>query len=413
MIENIKITSMTAEGNGVGRVDNMTVFVQGAVTGDECEAEIIKKKKTYITAKLKRVIIPSPYRINPKCGAFEKCGGCTLMNLLYERQVEEKRELINNAMRRIGGFKNFELDKMNGAEKTERYRNKVVFSAQNGKFGFYENKTHKLIPIEDCFLAESGFCRIAKVVAKLTDGKIFIRQGTKGKMVLVQTEAKIDGKLLEKVVLEADSKVESIYLNSECIYGKKTIVAEILGLKFEVSAESFLQVNYEMTEKLYRCALGFAALDKESNVMDIYCGIGTISLAAAQNAKNVIGVEIVKQAIENAKINARFNGIENAEFFADSAENAVPNLIENGIKPNVVILDPPRKGSDEKTLTAIINANPERIVYVSCDPATLARDCAKLCKRGYKITAVQGFDMFPQTSHVETVCLMSRICSGG
>ena len=404
----VKITSLTSDGSGIGHIDNMAVFVNDTVPGDECEVKITKKKKSYALADLKKIITPSPYRIDPVCSHFGKCGGCAIMNLSYEKQLDEKCSIINNAMKRIGKFNDFKLDKITGCTNAFEYRNKIVFAMKNGSFGFYENKTHTIIPVDRCFLADKSFSDIAASAAQFADGSIFIRQGAKGKAVDIKCGCNTDIHGLCSAILNADRTVESIFINNKCVYGKNTIIAGILGLKFEVSPQSFLQVNYEMTEKLYKCALDFANLDKTGSVIDIYCGIGTISLAAAVKAKNVTGVEIVPQAIENARRNAHINDIKNAEFFADSAEKIVPELIENGLRPDVVILDPPRKGSDEKTISSIISANPQRIVYVSCDPATLARDCAKFCEEKYKIEKAQAFDMFPQTMHVETVCLMSR-----
>ena len=412
MADTIKITSLTLDGEGVGRLNEMAVFVFGTTVGDECEIEITKQKKNFARARAVKITKPSPYRTEPVCPAFGECGGCAMMNLDYYVGLRQKEEFIKNAIRRIGGFHDFELDKMNGCDNTFHYRNKAVFSVKNGEFGFYENKTHSTVGVEECFLCPKEFSDIAKAVSKIMQGRIFIRQGKNEIMVMLCPLNEIDKEKAISIITNASPSVTSIILDQNrkkaLIFGKEQIETEIMNVSFDVSCESFLQVNPEMTKKLYKKAIEYANIEKNSAVLDIYCGIGTISLICAKEAKEVIGVEIVDEAIKNAKKNAEKNGIKNADFYAGKAEDVVPKLIGEGFSPDVVILDPPRKGSDEKTLDAIIKASPKRIVYVSCDPSTLARDLKYLCQNGYTLTAAEGFDMFPHTMHVECCVRLCR-----
>ena len=327
----------------------------------------------------------------------------------------------------------------------ERYRNKMVFPVGNvqGKnvCGFYAMRSHDIIPLDDCSLGDEINREINDAVIDYMNEnnvsaydekshkgivrRVFTRKSFSANeiMVVVSVNAKSlpkREKLISKlrkvsdrivsIVLNINTKRNNLVLTEKnvILWGKDRISDTLCGVKFDISPQSFFQINPVQTEKLYSKALEYADIDENTSVMDIYCGIGTISLCAAKNAKSVVGVEIVERAIEDAKENAVKNGIENAIFYADSAENIVPKLIEKGERPDVVILDPPRKGSDESTLTAIIKAQPKRVVYVSCNPATLARDARFLNDNGYTITATTAFDLFPHTSHVETVVLMSR-----
>ncbi|MDD6483415.1 MAG: 23S rRNA (uracil(1939)-C(5))-methyltransferase RlmD [Clostridiales bacterium] len=405
----IEITGMTSNGRGVGRIGGMAVFVAGAVPGDKCTVKITKRKKTFAEGELAEIIEPSAKRTEPVCTAFGKCGGCAMMNMLYEAQLAQKEKIITDALRRIGGFGDFSLDKMNGADNPLRYRNKAIFALKGGKFGFFEGKTHSLVPAEDCFLCPGEFSKIAAAAAEVFDGRIFIRKSeASGKiMAMLMPEGNFDRKKAIEQIRAACGAVESIMLKGEKkpLFGREVLEEQLMGVRFEVSPGSFLQVNPEMTKRLYRCALEFAKIDKSTRLLDLYCGIGTISLLAAKQAGSVVGVELVEDAVKNARKNARKNGIENAEFYAGK----VGDIIEKLSQADTVIMDPPRAGSDERTINAIAAAAPERIVYISCDPSTLARDARLFAERGYRIKSAQGFDMFPQTMHVETVCLMSRI----
>ena len=405
----VKIESVSSDGNGIARIDGMAVFVPFTAAGDEVKIKITNVKKRFAEGVLTEIITPSPDRILPKCGVYEKCGGCSLRHIKYEKQLEIKKEIVNNAMRRIGGFKDFAVSEIIGAENPSHYRNKTIFHADKNTIGFYGAKSHSVVPITNCAIGAEENADIIRAVLDFDITELFTRKSfsTGDIMVCVKAEdAKAER--LTAAVLSACKSVKSIYLNGEKIYGSGTITDTLCGIEFKISPESFFQVNPVQTEKLYSKALEYADLNKTMTVMDIYCGIGTISLCAAKKAKRVIGVEIVERAIDDAKENAKLNGISNAEFFTSSAEKIVPYLIKSGEAPDVVILDPPRKGSDEKTLGAILRAKPKRIVYVSCNPATLARDARFLTDGGYTISNAAAVDLFPHTSHVETVVLMSR-----
>ncbi len=362
------------------------------------------------------------------------------MHMTYEAQCEFKRQLVYDALKRIGGI-DTEVDFV-GAKEPLRYRNKMVFPfSENGEWGFYKSGTHEVVPLKDCPLGDilnskildtvRDFCRsnhISFYNEKNHTGvlrRVFTRVSAETGEVMVVISVNADeirnsDKLVKEltgvsprvvsVILNINKKRTNLVLGDRNItlWGKDTISDNLLGFMYEISPHSFFQINHAQTERLYNKALEYANLDETKTVFDLYCGIGTISLSAARLAKKVVGVEIVPQAIENAKKNAEMNGINNAQFYCAAAEDITPKLIKEGIKPDTVILDPPRKGSDEKTLGAIVSAKPERIVYVSCNPATLARDAKFLSEHGYKLTNATAFDLFPQTSHIETVCIMTR-----
>ncbi len=443
---NIEITGVSSDGNGVGKIDGFTVFVPMTVTGDVAEIIVVKVLSKYAIGRLMNIITPSTMRVTPKCPVYKRCGGCHLRHIEYKNQLEIKRGFIEDAMSRIGGFVGFKCEDMRRMEPPERYRNKCIIpigTDPNGDIvsGFYARRSHDIIPVGDCMVGISENEKIVSAVKeymceanvppydeathKGVVRRVFIRDArTNGEIMVVVS---INGRSLPEKdrlisrLLSVSDRIVSIYINineartnnvlgdtNKLIYGKAEITDKLCGIEFKISPHSFYQINPYMTEALYNRALEYADITDEDNVLDVYCGIGTISLAAAKKAKTVVGIEIVAQAVKNAKENARDNGIENAQFFADSAENAVPKLINNGLKPDIVILDPPRKGSDEATLRAIANAAPKRIVYVSCNPSTLARDAKLLKELGYTPTACTGADMFPHTNHIETVLKLTK-----
>ncbi len=432
------IESQNTNGDGVSHLDGYALFISGAVKGDKVLATVTKTNKTYGFARLDRVIEPSPDRVAPQCEAFFKCGGCSLMNINSKAQAEFKRDIVKNALLRLGGI---DTDvNFIPPEKYCRYRNKMIFPfSEKGEWGFYETKTHNVVPLKDCLLGDSLNPEILNTVRDFAkdNGISFYNEKTgrgiirrvftrvsyeSGEMMVVisvNAERFKNSDELIKRLSSLSERITSIILNINkkrtnlvlgdkniTLWGKDTLSDTLLGLRYEISPHSFFQINHEETEKLYNKALEYADSTKDKTVLDIYCGIGTISLSVSKNAKNVVGVEIVPDAIKNAKENAKKNGIENAEFYVGLAEDIVPSLIEKGERFDIVILDPPRKGSDEKTLTAILKANPEKIVYVSCNPATLARDLKFLEENGYKTEDVTAFDLFPETNHVETVALI-------
>lgn len=409
------VDAVSSDGNGIARVEGFAVFVPRTAVGDTVRFKIEKVQKRYAVGRLIEIISPSPERCAPQCAYYENCGGCQMRHISYKSQIDIKKKFIESSMQRIGGFSDFTLDEIIGMKKPERYRNKMIFHVGGGKCGFFAEKSHSIIPIEDCAI---GIEENSSIIAALSDfdlEEIFVRKAFSTDEIMVTVSAKSEikntGALVEALcgaVKNLTGIIAKVNGKSVTLWGKNSISEVLCGIRFEISAESFFQVNPVQTVKLYEKALEFAALTGKETVMDIYCGIGTISLCAARKAKHVIGVEIVKQAIEDAKENALNNDIKNVQFYADSAENIVPKLIEKGETPDVVILDPPRAGSDERTLSAIVKAKPERIVYVSCDSATLARDARFLADRGYYVSKSCGVDMFPHTTHVETVVLMSK-----
>ncbi len=443
----IEIMGVSSDGNGVGAVDGFTVFVPMTVTGDVCDVVIVKVLSRYAIGRAMEITKASPIRKEPVCPAYKGCGGCHLQHIEYNAQLEIKRGFVDSAMQRIGGFSELYSDAVIGMECPERYRNKCIFPIGVDKVGevvagFYRRRSHDIIPVSDCMVSSEINAKIVEAVKEyITEcgvsvydeatkkglvRRVFIRDGkVSGEIMVVLS---VNGMSIPKKdilvgkLLAASDRIVSVYLNvnethgntvlgreNKLLYGRSVICDTLMGLEFEISPHSFYQINPEMTEKLYSKALEYAEITDKDTVLDVYCGIGTISLVAAGSAKRVIGIEIVPEAIEDARKNARSNGIENAEFYADSAENAVPRLIEAGLRPDVVILDPPRKGSDEATLKAIAQARPERIVYVSCNVATLARDANYLSELGYAPVKCVGVDMFPNTIHVETVVLLSQL----
>lgn len=411
----VKIESITSDGCGVTHIDSLAVFVENGVTDDVVGIEITNVKKRFAYAKIIEIIQKSPYRIENKCKFSHLCGGCDFGHVKYSHQLHTKLEIVENAVKRIGKISEFKPDEILGADDQYRYRNKVVFSVEDNKIGYNSRKSHNISDIDECLLFDDINKDIIAAIRGKTTGinKVFLRIA-KGKVmvVLYADTLKFEDEIVKNIKNVSDNIV-SIILNTKkeqrVLYGTDKLIYEILGIEFEISPDSFFQINSKQTKNLYGKVIEFADITKDDTVMDIYCGIGTITLIAAKHAKKVIGVEIVKKAIEDAKKNASRNKVDNVKFYADSAMNTVPKLIEGGEKPDIVILDPPRSGSDEKTLSAIVSANPKRIVYVSCNPSTLARDLRYLCDCGYTIQKSTAVDMFPNTVHVECVVLMSRV----
>lgn len=442
----VVIEDMGHDGEGIGKAEGYTLFIKDAVIGDTVEAKIMKAKKNYGYARLMRVLNPSPYRVEPKCPCARACGGCQLQFLSYEKQLEFKKNKVKGNLERIGGFGQVEIEKVIGMENPWRYRNKAQFPVGKNKdgeiiTGFYAGRTHSIIPNRNCYLgAEVNEEILNQVIAYMTDnhvepyeeagGKglvrhVLIRNGFKTGEIMVciiangRTLPKVNN-LIERlqtipgmtsISLNVNTKRNNVILGDEVItlWGQETISDYIGDIKFEISPLSFYQVNPVQTEKLYGTALEYAGLTGKETVWDLYCGIGTISLFLAQKAKQVYGVEIVPPAIEDAKRNARRNGIENAEFYVGKAEEVLPQKYEEeGIRADVIVVDPPRKGCEPEVLDTMLHMKPERIVYVSCDSATLARDLKILCEKEYQIEKVAVCDMFGNSVHVETVCKLVR-----
>ena len=438
----VEITGLTAEGAGIGRAEGAAVFVNGALPGERVRVHIIKTAASYAVGKLVEVETPSPVRTDPLCPVFSKCGGCSLQHMEYQAQLEVKRETVKNALERIGGFKGVEVEPTIGMDEPWGYRNKgsFPFGFSDGKafYGLYAARSHRLADASNCAIERPealAACRAAAEWANRFIVPVYSEETHKGVLRHVVTRVMTGGvcvvivttgslphkeelirllqdnvKGLVSVYHNVNPRATNVICGEEyrLIWGADKVVHSLNGLEFAVSPESFLQVNTLQTEKLYSLVCRELALGGNEIVADVFCGIGTISLLLAGSAKKVVGIEYVSRAVEDARHNARLNGIENAEFYAGPAEALLPRLVEEGSVFDAVVLDPPRKGADEAVLRAIAKSGARKVVYVSCDPATLARDLKLLAEFGYTLQSVHPVDMFPMTGHVETVVLMTR-----
>lgn len=437
------ITDMTHEGAGVAKIDGFTVFIAGAITGERVEVKIVKVLKSFAYGKIIKIIKISPNRKPPTCENYNRCGGCSLQHLTYKATLDFKSEVVRNNLKKFAGL-DIKVEKTIGLDDPYSYRNKVQFPVGQKDnevvVGFYANRTHEIIPVLDCTIQSriaNKIVRDVKEFIKKENISVYDEEKNKGliRHIVIRTSEKTQEvmvvivtngeqfnkkEMLIKILTERNKEIKSIIQNINIkrtnvilgdkqilLYGKSTITDYIGQFKFNISAQSFFQVNSKQTEMLYKKALEFAGLTGKETVFDLYCGIGTISLFLAQKAQKVYGVEIVKQAIEDAIVNARENNVENVEFFAGKSEEIVPGLYKKGIKADVVVVDPPRSGCDGVLIDTINQMKPEKIVYVSCNPATLARD-VKLFD-GYEVKKVQPVDMFPWTYHVESVVLLEKI----
>lgn len=466
----LKIEDMGVDGEGIGKYEGMTFFVKDAVIGDTIRAGITKLKKNYGYARVQEILEPSPYRVQPECPLYARCGGCQIQAMDYRQQLCYKQKKVRGNLIRIGGFApeliDSVMEEIVGMEQPYRYRNKAQFpigADRDGMpvAGFYAARTHSIIPVEDCKLGVTQNEQILGVVLSYmrenevrpydeTTGRglvrhVLIRYGFTSKELmvclvingetlpqkekLVNALCKLDG--MTSISVNINRKNTNVILGEETrtVWGSDYITDQIhlrdcdhdfaltdTAIAYHISPQSFYQVNPVQTEKLYSLALSYAGLTGRETVWDLYCGIGTISLFLAQKAGKVYGVEIVPQAIEDARSNAALNGITNASFFVGKAEEVLPEFYEKEsrkpdadmLHPDVIVVDPPRKGCDEKCLETMLRMKPERIVYVSCDPATLARDLKILCGGGYELRKVRPVDQFGHTTHVETVVLLSK-----
>ena len=442
----LTIEDMGVDGEGIGHADGFTLFVKDALIGDIITAKVMKMKKNYGYARMMEILKPSADRMEPKCAFHKQCGGCQIQALSYEKQLAYKKNKVLNNLTRNGGLSDLPEFDVIGMEKPYHYRNKAQFpfgTDKNGEVvtGFYAGRTHSIISNTKCYLGVDENEEILEIIlAHLKKynipaydeqtGKgllrhVLIRKGfTTGEIMVClilngtrMPEVKeLVGKLVEipgmtSITINVNTKQTNVIMGHEMrsVWGQDYITDYIGNVKYQISPLSFFQVNPVQTRKLYERALEYADVESGETVWDLYCGIGTISLFLAQKAKQVYGVEIVPQAIDDAKRNAALNGFGNAEFYVGKAEEVLPKKYrEEGIQADVIVVDPPRKGCDEALLSTIVQMKPKRVVYVSCDSATLARDLKYLTNEGYEVTKGTVVDQFPHTVHVETVVLLSK-----
>ena len=440
-----QISDYTADGTGFAKIGGRAVFVPRTAVGDQCDVRLVKVTKNVAFGRVEKLVAPSGARIEPACPAAGRCGGCCYQHITYEEELRAKGKKVRDALTRIGGQDGSKLLGITGAPATVHYRNKAQYPVGRDKeggivTGFYRPRSHEIVPVERCLIQSETADRIAAVVRSWMQEfdvppydyganrgavrHIYVRVGEKSgesQLTLITATRKMPAlEVLVSRLRESEPALTGILLNhnqrgdnvilgdrTDVLWGEAMLEDRLCGHSFLLSPEAFYQVNHAQAERLYACAADFGGLMGEETVLDLYCGAGTITLTLAERAKTVIGVEIVPEAVENAKRNAARNGMENVEFLCADAGQAARQLAGRGI--DVLVVDPPRKGLDEVARDAILKMLPPRVVYVSCDPATLARDVAELCGAGYWLERAQAFDMFPRTSHVETVALLSKL----
>ena len=441
----VKIESLTHDGLGVARVDGFPVFVANALVGEEINMKVTLVKKTYAFGRAVDYFVTSGERVKPECGIYKQCGGCQVQHLSYEGQLKMKHDTVVNHLKRIGHIEDANVLPTIGMQNPSRYRNKtqVPFGYADGKVvaGFYQKRSHEIINMQSCLIQTDISDQIVETMRQLCQEleidpyneslnlgvlrHVIVRVGFKTEEIMVtlvtRTHEIPNSELLIQRLVSKYPKIKSIAQNvnpkvtnvifgdeTRILYGEPYIYDEMNGIRFAISPRSFYQVNPIQTETLYSKAVEYAQLSGNEIVFDAYCGIGTITLFLAQHAKQVYGVEIIPEAIEDAKMNARLNGFENTQFAVGKSEEIIPAWIENGIVPDVIVVDPPRKGCDRSLLDTMLEAAPDRIVYVSCDSSTLARDLRVLIDGGYKLEVVQPVDMLPHAAHIECVAKLVR-----
>lgn len=440
----LEITALTSEGNGVGKAENgMAVFVPLTAVGDIIDCRIVKLQKSYAYGIIEKIIVPSGDRVSPDCPVYSKCGGCVFRHITYEAELRAKEGFVRDSFKRIGGF-DIEPELIKGCDNADRYRNKsqLPVSIAEGKacFGFFSQRSHRVVAFKDCYIQPEIFSKIAARITDYIDDNripvyneadgsglvrhIYLRRGYASREIMLTLIVKksarsFDG--LAKCITDEFPEIKTVVLNinpdkTNVILGDRDIILtgdgyirDIMCDKaVRISPHSFYQVNTKAAEEVYRTAAEYAALTGKETVLDLYCGIGTVGLSMADRAKKLIGVEVIPQAVEDAKINAACNRLDNTEFLCGDAGKISAILAKRGERPEVILLDPPRKGCDTNTLDAVLKMNPDRIVYISCNHATAARDARLLCDKGYELIKYKPMDMFPRTGHVETVVLLSK-----
>lgn len=435
------IEGYTAEGMGVARIEGMAVFVPRAVRGDRLLIRPVKVNKNYAYGIIEEILEPSHERIEAACPQFARCGGCDFLHMTYEEELNLKRQRVEDALRRVGGF-DITIPPVHPSTR-EGYRNKAQFLTRlDGdavSFGFYRSRSHQVVAIENCLIQDGRANRLAREVCRWMEEygvepydeesktglvrRVYVRAGGRGsQLCLVVNRENIPhkGELVSRlrtaqadltgVILNINSASTNRVMGDKCVtlWGEEHLKDDLLGLEFRLSPLSFYQVNHTQAERLYQKGLEYAALKGDETVLDLYCGAGTITLLLARECAQAIGNEIIPRAIEDGWENARRNDIKNVRFIEGDAGQAAQKLASEGLCPDVIVTDPPRKGMDIKAVDAIAAMTPKRIVYISCDPASLARDCALLRDRGYSLIKAEAFDMFPATANVETVALLEK-----
>lgn len=439
------VTGYTAEGMGVAHIQDMAVFLPGTAAGDQCDVRITKVTKRMAYGRVERIVVPSKHRVEPECPLAGRCGGCCWQHVSYEEELRAKRQKVEDALRRLGGVPSPEAPIV-GAPQITQYRNKAQFPVgydKNGEIvtGFYRVRSHDIIPTESCPIQSAAANRLAGVVREWMQDcgvppydeigregivrHIYVRTGdasgeTHLCIVAARSRLPAQDELIRRareacpsltgIVLNVNKRTDNVVLGERTLtlWGEPELEDRLCGNVFRLSPHAFYQVNHAQTERLYDCVLEFAALTGTETVLDLYCGAGTITLALAAKARRVIGIEIVPEAVKNAKSNAARNGVGNAEFLCADAGQAAMRFAMQGKRPDVLTVDPPRKGLDENAVEAVVKLSPQRVVYVSCDPATLARDVKRFAEFGYRLDRARAFDLFPRTRHVETIVLMSQ-----
>ncbi len=436
----LRIEGYGSAGEGVARLEGQAVFVKGALAGEICQVQLLKVGKSAAWGRVTQVLTPVPGRQSPDCPRYPRCGGCQLRHMTYAEELRFKRQKVQDALQRIGGWTG-RVEKIHGAEAPDRYRNKIQFPVADGpRVGFFRARSHEVIDAEDCLLQPLAATRLREAFKlwmeryqvpaydeRVHGGLIrhfYVRVNQRGQSLcaviangtdlphqeeLVQALRRAEPDLAG-VVLSVNQEKTNVILGKthRCLWGRDYLEDTLCGLTFRLSVPSFYQVNREQAEVLYGRALAFAGLTGRETVLDLYCGIGTITLVMARQAGRAIGAEVIPAAVEDAKANAARNGVTNAEFLCADAAQAAQTLADRGLRPDVICVDPPRKGLAPAVIDAIVQMAPQRLVYVSCDPATLARDVKRMEEQGYVLQRAEAVDLFPRTAHVETVVLLSH-----
>ncbi len=445
-IIDLEITGYTAEGSGVGRYNDIAIFVPLAAVGDKLRVQVLKTAKTYAFGRIDKIVTASKDRVPQDCMQFAQCGGCVYRHISYQTELKAKQQRVQDAIERIGGFHDVVLQPIVGAKNPNRYRNKAQLPIGRGpgneiRMGFFASHSHRIIHCSECLLQPEAFTAAMSAFEEwaLQSGEdvydeetgkgrlrhLYLRQaGATGEVMVcvvvngngVHYEPQLVEILKEKVpglksvVINVNRDKTNVVLGKKCrtAWGSDYITDTLCGLNFHISPMSFYQVNRDQAERLYTIAGEYAGLTGSETLLDLYCGTGTIGLSMAKDAAHVIGVEIIEQAVEDAKKNAEENQITNTEFICADATKAASLLANRGVKPDVVVLDPPRKGCDASLIETVAKMAPQKVVYISCDPATLARDLKLFAQKGYQPQAITPVDMFPRTAHVECVVLITH-----